>query len=1128
MKKKEDFCRESNHFLKSLGLALCLVSFGGSAIYASSLYAQRTMLSIQMNDRTVEDVFEYIEKNSEFIFVYHGSNIDLHRKVNLDIRDQSVEIILDKLFSGTDIEYIINNRQIIVRRDTKKEDLPIANQQTKKVKITGVVKDAHGDPVIGANVVEKGTTNGTISDLDGNFSLDVSAGNVLMVSYVGFQEKEVPVGDKKVLQIVLDEDSKALEEVVVTALGITRSEKALGYATQKFKGDELEKVKGVNIATSLSGRISGMRVYNSTEFGVAPKIKLRGEEPLVVVDGVPTNQAFSDFNQDVIENITVLKGATASALYGSRGGNGAIMITTKKGGDKGFSIEVNTSNMFNAGQLKIPEVQTAYSAGSGGKFDNIDYVWGDKLDIGRVYTQWDPIKKEYREMELTSRGKNNFKNFLEFSMISNTTVSVSSSGKNGSIRTSLSYLYDKNQYPNSRKNKFWYNIGGELKLGNKASVEGSMNFTQESAPNTAGYGYGTGYMYNILLWTGPEYDLRDYKDYWLVPNEKQNWHYTDWYDNPYFEAYEKIKSINNFTTNGSLSFKYEILPWLKLQLRAGGVAYANNNVTRSSVGTISKGRGGWEDGALGYYKEGKKTGFTMNYDFFLLFNKKLSDFSVDGLLGGSLYYTKTKNLEASTKNGLSVPGFYSIKASVESPIVDAETKTKKVNSLFGTLTLGYKDTYYLEATGRNDWSSTLAKGNNSYFYPSVSLSTLVNEYVKLPSWMDYLKVNGAWAQVSSDLDPYSLYATYSNGTLYGSIPSVTYPGTLLNANILPQKTTSYEVGVSTSFLHNRIGIDLTYYHMLDENSIIELPISSASAFTKRYVNGNEYTTNGFELIVSATPVKNKNFTWNVATNWSSNIRKLTGIYGDQEKFGDLKKGDRADAMYATEWEKTPDGRLILDANTGLPTQSAFKTKVGNQSPDVRFGLQNTFKIKDFTVNIDMDGAIGGTLISTTTQKMWWGGKHPKSTMYRQEEYDNGGKPVYVPEGVNIVSGEVTYDVNGNIVSDTRVYKKNETAVNIQTWAQNYPYRAVVRTEESELFANTFSRSFLKLRRVAVTYDLTKFIQSQFIKGLDVTVFGNNLAVLKKTPYLDPDFGASDGDLQDPSARYVGVSANIKF
>ena len=232
-------------------------------------------------------------------------------------------------------------------------------------------------------------------------------------------------------------------------------------------------------------------------------------------------------------------------------------------------------------------------------------------------------------------------------------------------------------------------------------------------------------------------------------------------------------------------------------------------------------------------------------------------------------------------------------------------------------------------------------------------------------------------------------------------------------------------------------------------------------------------------------------------------------------------------MPCTEWEKTPDGQLILD-DKGMPTHSAFKTHVGNQDSDVRFGLQNTFQFGKFTVNVDMDGAIGGTLISQTTQKMWWGGKHPKSTMYRQEEYENGGKAIFVPEGVNIVSGEVKYDINGNIVSDTRTYKKNETAVNIQTWCQNYPYTAVVRPEESELFANTFDRSFLKLRRIAVTYDFTDMINSNSIKGLQVTLYGNNMAVLKKTPYLDPDFGPSDDDLQDPSARYVGVSANITF
>lgn len=516
---------------------------------------------------------------------------------NFDFRKGSLSFALCCLISGAGITSAFAST------------IPTSvTQQTRTV--TGIVTDSKGEPLLGVNVVVKGTTNGTMTDMDGHFSLPAESNAVLVISYIGFVSQEVPA-NKQLIKIALKEDTQNLDEVVVTALGITRSEKALGYATQKFDGEELTRVKGVNIATSLSGRISGLRVYNSTEFGVAPNIKLRGESPLIVVDGVPTNQAFSDFNQDVIENITVLKGATASALYGSRGGNGAIMITTKKGNGKGFKVEVNTSNMFNAGQLKIPEVQTSYSAGSGGKYDNIDYVWGDKLDIGRVYTQWDPINKEYREMELTSKGKNNFKNFLEFSMISNTTVSVSTSGENGSVRASLSYLYDKNQYPNTHKNKFWYNIGGDLKLGKKASLEGNLNFTHESAPNTAGYGYGTGYMYNILMWTGPEYDLREYKDYWLIPNEKQNWHYTDWYDNPYFEAYEKIKAINNFTTNGSLSFKYEILPWLKLQMRTGGVYNSNNMVTRSSVGTISKNRGGWRDGALGYYKEAKETSFTM-------------------------------------------------------------------------------------------------------------------------------------------------------------------------------------------------------------------------------------------------------------------------------------------------------------------------------------------------------------------------------------------------------------------------------------------------------------------------------------------------------------------------------------
>ena len=312
---------------------------------------------------------------------------------------------------------------------------------------------------------------------------------------------------------------------------------------------------------------------------------------------------------------------------------------------------------------------------------------------------------------------------------------------------------------------------------------------------------------------------------------KQNWHYTDWYDNPYFEAYEKIKSINNFTTNGSLSFKYEILPSTKLQLRAGGVAYANNNVTRSSVGTISKGRGGWEDGALGYYKEGKKTGFTMNYDFFLLFNKKLSDFSVDGLLGGSLYYTKTKNLEASTKNGLSVPGFYSIKASVESPNVDAETKTKKVNSLFGTLTLGYKDTYYLEATGRNDWSSTLPSNDKSYFYPSVGVSIIPSNIISLPDWIPFWKLRGSWTVSKTDLAIYDLDRAYTiKQNVWDGLNTASYPD-YLRGDVKPITNRTWEIGTGIHFLQgHRLKLDVSYFNKLTYNNTISQRISSATGY----------------------------------------------------------------------------------------------------------------------------------------------------------------------------------------------------------------------------------------------------------------------------------------------------------
>lgn len=1031
-----------------------------------------------------------------------------------------------------------------------------ANAQT--VKVTGTVRDKQ-NAIIGASVYVKGSTIGTVTDMDGHYSLDVAKDATLVFSYVGYVSVEKPVNGQTVIDVVMTDDTQTIDEVVVTAIGIKQQKKKLGYTTQQVNSEALEKPGTVNVGNALSGQIAGLTVNNPTGLFQAPTFTLRGKTPLMVIDGVPVESDLFDVSPENIENINVLKGTAAAALYGARGKDGAILITTKLAKEEGMTINVGVSSMFSAGFTVFPETQEEYGAGSNGKYEfwdgadggvsDGDMVWGPKFE-GQKIPQWNsPIRNKetgeviewygdvsgtiyddrtkYERVPITWEHHDNLKDFLRTGIITKTTFSIANKSKKANYNFNGDFAMQQGRVPNTSIYTGGMNFNSVYNLSNSVTLSANLSYNKVYSPNYPRYGYGPkNYMYTIMLWMGSDVDIKELSKHYYRQDadgvRQANYNYA-WHNNPYYAVYECTQKHDRNTTNGQIKLNWDVMPGLTLQGRASGrlentfedlktpIAYMNYSASRN-----------------GNYEIWNSEQLDINADFLATYTKAFSkNYTLTVNAGTSLYYRQIRNEYQST-DGLIIPRVYNMGNSLNPVSTTNSLNEKAIESVYGSVNLDLWNALFLTFTGRNDWSSTLAAENNSYFYPSVSMSTLVNEYVKLPSWMDFLKVNAAWAQVSSDLSPYSLYATYSKGTLYGSTPSVSYPSTLPNANILPQKTTSYEVGVSASFLRNRLEFELTYYHMLDENSIIQLPISSASGFSYRRVNGNEYTTNGAELIVRATPIKSKNFTWEVSTNWSTNIRKLSKIYGDQEKYGNLKKGDRADAIYTTEWEKTPDGQLILDANTGMPRLNAFRTKVGNQDPDYRYGLQNTFKIKDFTVNVDMDGAIGGTLISTTTEKMWWGGTHPKSTMYRDEEYANDGKAVYVPEGVNVVSGEVSYDVDGKIVSDTREYKKNETAVNIQTWCQNYPYRASVSTDENKLFANTFSRSFLKLRRVAVTYDLSKLFYSNVIKGLDVTLFGNNLLVLKKTPYIDPDFGASDGDLQDPSSRYVGISANIKF
>lgn len=481
----------------ALKLTILCLMLGVEVGLATESYSQKTTFTISVHDQSVKDVFNYIEQHSEFIIFYLDETIDVNRKVSVNLKDQQIESILEQLFKNTDVTYTINDRQILLsKRKTEIKTIPvIAISQQQKNMVTGVVLDPHGMPVIGANILVKGTTNGTITDMDGKFSLDVDKDAILVVSYIGFASQEIKVGNQMNLSIALKEDSEALDELVVTALGIKREEKALGYSVQKVSGETLSTVKTVDVATSLTGKIAGLNVWNSTEFNKAPSLSLRGETPLLVVDGVPyANMTLRDIASDDIESIDVLKGATASALYGARGGSGAVMVTTKKGSQEGLQVQINSSTMFNAGYLILPEVQTSYSTGQAGKYLAGSYVWGDKMDIGREALQYNPYTYEWEMQPLVSKGKDNLKNFQELSFVTNNNVSVTQKGKLGSFRTSLTHVYNKGQWPNEKLNKFTYTASGTMNVG-KFKADAGVTYNKRFYPNMGGTGYGgSGYL----------------------------------------------------------------------------------------------------------------------------------------------------------------------------------------------------------------------------------------------------------------------------------------------------------------------------------------------------------------------------------------------------------------------------------------------------------------------------------------------------------------------------------------------------------------------------------------------------------------------------------------------------------
>ena len=1027
--------------------------------------------------------------------------------------------------------------------------------------VRGKVADSKGNHLAAVNVVVKNTLNGVITAADGTYSISVpSAEATLVFSSVGFTTQEIALNGQTSLNVVLAEGSQQLDEVVVTAIGIKQQKKRLGFTTQEVKTEQLANSRTMNLGTALSGQVAGLTVTTPTGMFQRPQFVLRGKTPLIVIDGVPVETDFFDVSGEDIDNINVLKGVAASALYGTRGKNGAILITTRNAKKEGMEVNVTTNNMFTAGFTVFPKTQTEYGSGSNGQYEfwdgadggisDGDMTWGPKLNSGVKVPQWNsPIRNKqtgetidwygdvkgtiyddrstYERVPTDFLYHNNLKDFLRTGIVSTNTFSVAYRGNKARYYASGKYAYQKGQVPNMSLNTGSINFNAAFDIAENFTLETSLSYNKVFSPNYPRYGYGPkNHIYTILIWMSDDVNGQDLKNHMWVPGlegyRQANYNYA-WYNNPYFASYMLEQAQNRDVVDMQLKANWKIMKDLNFQIRGNGRNVSNFESMKSPKSYMNYG-----DSRNGDYKIWNTGQLNFDADALLTYSKDITENIQLGINAGTSIFNRTYTQEYQSTDGLIVPAVYSLN-NTQGPVQATNFRQEKsIRSLYGAANLDFYNAVFLSFTARNDWSSTLPLNHNSYFYPSISLSTMVSEFVKMPEFVGYLKLYGSWAQVSSDLDPYSIYSAYNKGITYGSTQSVYYPSGIVNPNILPEKSSSYEIGLSTGMFNDRLTLDLTYYDIKDENQIIDLGISEASGFTSRKVNGNVYKTKGFEIVAGVKAIKNKNFRWDIAANWSRYAKRITEIYGDQATFNNRRLGDRTDSYYATVWQKSADGQVILGAN-GLPIRDPYVRNLGHLDPSWRLGLLNKFNIKGFDIGIDIDGVWGGIMNSTTHEKMWWGGKHPNSVEYRAAEYA-AGHPVYVPDGVVVVEGELKQDVLGNVISDTRKYTPNTTAVSWQTWGQQYPYRARVTEEENKKFANTFDRSFFKLRRVAVGYELGNVIKlGQTVKGLYLQVFSYNLAMWKKMPLLDPDYEiGNDGNLQDPSPRYIGFSLNVKL
>lgn len=1043
--------------------------------------------------------------------------------------------------------------------------------------ISGTVSDDTGLPLPGVNIIIQGTTTGTQSDFDGNYSIETSVGQVLVFSYVGFETQEITVGASNSINVTMQAGS-VLDEVVVTALGISREKQSLGYATQQVEGEDIAVVKSTNFTNALSGKVSGLQIRRNNNFGGSTNVVIRGNtsltqnnQALFVIDGVPisnenTNTAAQgqasgpyydygnaamDINPDDIESINVLKGAAASALYGSRAGNGVIMITTKKGKrSKGLGVTINSNATVGfVDKSTFATYQDQYGAGYGNywTFEDIDgdgvddqvsnYLddasYGPGFDPNLYVYQWDsfdPASPNYLRRTPWVNTDNGAITFFETPVTLTNSISVSNGTENGSYRLSYTKLDQSGLMPNSQIDKHNFIFSGTFDVNDRMTVSGFANYIKTETVGRNSTGYSDNIVTMFKQWWQTNVDVQDQRSIYYNTKRNISWNpgtsapgaVPIYWDNPYWTRYENYQNDGRNRFLGNIELNYKLADWVSVMGRVATDTYNERQEERRAVGSVASPFGVTRGNVDSGYARKEITNTETNYDLMFNFDFDIAeDISFAGILGTNIRRNEFKSIFASTAGGLKIPGLYSLSNGVSSAPNPVEVDNEiGVNGIYASASFGFWNTLYIDGTIRRDVFSTLPVSEAAFYYPSVSTSFVFSKLLNVDA-ITFGKLRLNYASVGNGAPGHKLFDTYIiNQDIGTSVPS-----TANNPNLKPEYTDSYEVGLEMRFANDRLGFDVAYYQANSKDQIVEVPVSLATGQSRKLLNAGEIENKGFEISLNTIPVKTDNFSWALTANFTKNENEVIALPEGTEviQLGRFQGGVSINAalgqpygvIYGTDFVYHENGEKMVDEDGYYMTTPTSNNILGDTNPDWLAGITNTFTYKSLSFSFLIDMQKGGSLFSLDQYYGEATGLYPNTAFI-----NDLGNPVRnsLADGGGFINPGVHADGSPNT---TRIDASGFGSFGYAA----YPNAQFV-----------YDASYVKLRQVSLTYTLpSRYLDNTFMTGLQFSLTGSNLWIIdKEVPYADPEAGLSAGNLQGylvgslPTTQDYGFNIKAQF